>query len=217
MNNAHHNIIGLVLAGGEGRRFGGLDKGLQDYKGQPLIEYAIDSLKQQTDNIIISVNRNHSVYEQYGLDLVSDSELKAIDESQADFQGPLAGLMASIPLLQQYQKDYVLLASCDSPNLTNDYALKLKNELENSTAIAAVVHDGKRRQNMHCLLRCEALLPSKETSKVSSKTTQSIQEFYQNGGRALYRWFEKNEIIEVDFSKQTDCFLNINTREQLQT
>lgn len=219
MNEASHNIIGLILAGGQGQRLGGLDKGLQEYKGRPLIEYVIASLKPQTDNLIISVNRNHSAYQQYDFDLVSDADDDGIGKApgalqnplqeslETPFQGPLAGLIAAIPLIKNCQQDYVLLSSCDSPNLPVDYALKLKHALTSSTAIGAVVHDGKRRQNIHCLLHTEVL--------TSSKATKSIQNFYQQGGRALYRWFEQNEIIDVDFSTQANRFLNINTLKQL--
>ena len=32
-----HNITGVILAGGRGTRMGGVDKGLQEFSGQPLV------------------------------------------------------------------------------------------------------------------------------------------------------------------------------------
>lgn len=203
MNNQSHNIVGLILAGGEGRRLGGRDKGLQKHKGKPLIEYVIIALEQQTDKIILSANRNLEIYKQYDLELVSDNKLDGYQDSEQDsYQGPLAGIIAALPFIQQAQKEYLLLASCDTPNLPIDYASKLHEQLKNTSASAAVVHDGNRTQNLHCLIRCDALA--------------SLQAFYQQGGRALYRWFKQNAVIEVDFSRHAERFLNINTLEQLQ-
>jgi len=58
MNNSSNKIIGLILAGGEGRRLGSKDKGLQEYKGKPLIEHVINALTPQTNKVVLSVNRN---------------------------------------------------------------------------------------------------------------------------------------------------------------
>jgi len=196
MNNSSNKIIGLILAGGEGRRLGGKDKGLQEYKGKPLIEHVINALTPQTNKVVLSVNRNLDRYQQYGLELVTD-------QSCETYQGPLAGIVAAAPLIKESEKEYVLLASCDAPNLPSDYAVKMYDRLKQNSAIATVAHDGDRTQNLHCLIRSNAL--------------NSLIEFYQQGGRALYQWFEQNQIIEVDFSDQAECFSNINTLEQLKT
>ena len=42
-----HDITGLVLAGGRGTRMGGIDKGLQLFRGQPLAQHALARLAPQ--------------------------------------------------------------------------------------------------------------------------------------------------------------------------
>lgn len=186
-------VIGLILAGGAGSRLGGVDKGLQLYQGKPLIHYVITTLKPQVDELVISINRNQSEYQAFDFNLVMDDK--------SDYQGPLAGVMAALPTIQASGAQYLLLASCDTPKLPDNYANKLMASLKETSLDVAVAHDGNRSQNLHCLIRCDALT--------------SLSEFYRQGGRALYRWFASNKVINVDFSEQAECFFNINTPEQI--
>ena len=64
-----------------------------------------------------------------------------------------------------------------------------------------MVNDGERTQNLHCLIRYDALT--------------SLVKFFDNGGRAMHRWHKKIGLSEVDFSDQADCFSNFNFSEQL--
>ena len=58
-------ISGLILAGGEGRRMSGRDKGLITLAQKPLVEYAIDCLTPLVDDLSISCNRNQELYADY--------------------------------------------------------------------------------------------------------------------------------------------------------
>ncbi len=48
------NIAGIVLAGGLGRRMGGVDKGLVNFLGKPLIIHVVDRLTPQVQEILIT-------------------------------------------------------------------------------------------------------------------------------------------------------------------
>ena len=65
-------ICGLVLAGGQGRRMGGVDKGLQLLQGRPLIQHVIDRLRPQVDSLLINANQNLERYAEFGCPVVSD-------------------------------------------------------------------------------------------------------------------------------------------------
>ena len=83
----------IILAGGEGKRAGGLDKGLLPYKNKtgknkPLIEHVIDAVKNQVDDIVISANRNAESYKRYSAHVIGDAT--------EDYQGPLAGIAACL-------------------------------------------------------------------------------------------------------------------------
>ena len=59
---ARDNVTGLIYAGGRATRMGGVDKGLELFRGRPLIEAVIDRLKPQCASIVISANRNLERY-----------------------------------------------------------------------------------------------------------------------------------------------------------
>lgn len=188
------NVVGVILSGGAGRRFNGHDKGLSFYRGKPLIAHVITAIEPQVMDLILCVNRNLDEYRQYGYALVTDQD--------ASRQGPLAGITAAIDyLLHQYEKpvDAILVSSCDSPSLPDDYVNRLKAAL--SVSQVAVVYDGKRRQNLHCL--------------ITKPAWASLSDFYVSGGRAMHRWFEQVEIEQVDLSDCRSGFSNINSPEQL--
>lgn len=50
----------LLLAGGQGQRMGGRDKGLILWNGEPLIQHLHRLTRPLTDDLLISCNRNWS-------------------------------------------------------------------------------------------------------------------------------------------------------------
>src|SRR5260370_13622257 len=51
-------VSGLVLAGGLGRRMGGVDKGLQLLRGKPMVEWVLERLAPQVGEILINATQN---------------------------------------------------------------------------------------------------------------------------------------------------------------
>lgn len=103
----------IILAGGEGKRVGGVDKGLLEYKNKPLIEHVIASIRPQVDDLIISANRNIERYKNYSNKVISDISEKCL--------GPLAGINAALP---HCTHDRVLIVPCDTPYLPADIIAK---------------------------------------------------------------------------------------------
>jgi molybdopterin-guanine dinucleotide biosynthesis protein A len=96
-------VTGVILAGGQGRRMGGSDKGLVEVEGWPLIDHVIAALAPQVQQLLINANRNIEAYERYGHPVVPD-ELPG-------FQGPLAGMLAG---LRNATNTYVVFVPCDA-------------------------------------------------------------------------------------------------------
>ena len=93
----------IILAGGAGRRMGGLDKGLMTVAGKPAVLHLCHSLLRDDDHLIVSANRHHDQYRALGATVVPDK--------QPD-QGPLAGILAAIDACRH---DYQLIVPCDMP------------------------------------------------------------------------------------------------------
>jgi len=66
MNN-QSKVTGVILAGGLARRMNNQDKGLVNYKGRPLVSYAIAALTAVADRSLINANRNRERYQMFGL------------------------------------------------------------------------------------------------------------------------------------------------------
>ena len=112
------NVSGIVLAGGLGRRMGGVDKGLQPLRGKAMVEHVLARLAPQVDDIVINANQNLERYAAFGHRVVSDRV--------GGFAGPLAGLHAG---LEAIAHPLAVTVPCDSPFLPADLVARLRGHL----------------------------------------------------------------------------------------
>ncbi|MFY8064195.1 MAG: molybdenum cofactor guanylyltransferase MobA, partial [Usitatibacteraceae bacterium] len=124
---AREHITGLVLAGGRGSRMGEVDKGLQVFRGKPMVAHVIERFAPQVGGLLINANRNQETYASYGYDVVVDDI--------PGFAGPLAGLHIG---MHRATTPYIVTAPCDSPFLPLDLVARLTSSLEAEGADLAV-------------------------------------------------------------------------------
>jgi molybdenum cofactor guanylyltransferase len=134
-------ITGVVIAGGQGRRMGGADKGLVMLAGRPMVEHVIARLKPQVGRLIINANRNLEAYEAMGYAVITDTVRGHV--------GPLAGFLAA---MRAARGPYILTAACDTPLIAADLATRLWRTLEKEEAELAVAHDGDYLQPLFALI-----------------------------------------------------------------
>ncbi|MES2832263.1 MAG: molybdenum cofactor guanylyltransferase MobA [Pseudomonadota bacterium] len=186
-------VTGLILAGGRGTRMGAADKGLQQLHGMPLVCHAVQRLRGQVGEILISANRNHATYAHFNIPLVKD----AID----GFQGPLAGLQSG---MMHCQTPYLMTVPCDTPFFPLDLVQRLMEGLLHEQADLAIVMAGddacQQIQPLFCLTHVR-LLPN-------------LSAFLQQGGRGAGRWAATVGAAQVCFNDH-HAFVNINTIEML--
>ncbi len=180
------DLTAVILAGGQGRRMGGQDKGLLDFGGKSLVAILIDRLERQALNIVINANRNHADYQRFGYPVISDQ--------LTDYQGPLAGFAVA---MAEVNTDFILTLPCDSPLLAEDYARRFLDAYAARQAPVQVAFDGERLQPVHAMIKVD-LLPS-------------LKRFLDSGERKIDRWYAQHEYARVDFSDCADMFRNINT------
>lgn len=183
-------ITGVILAGGLGRRMGGIDKGLQELRGQPLVHWVVERLAPQVDELLINANQNGERYAAFGHRVVPDQI--------PDFAGPLAGLHAA---LSAAAHPLVATAPCDSPFLPADLIARLLAALTAADGDLAVARTFDQPHPVFCLCKREVL--------------PHLTEFLAGGGRKIDRWYSTLNIVEVPFDDEADAFENINTREEL--
>lgn len=117
-------MIGLILAGGEGRRMGYRNKGLVSLEGKPLVAYVIDRLQPQVDQLYLSANSDIAMYEAFGLPVIQDL-------SKWRGKGPLAGIASLLPHLKA--TDCLQVVSCDGPFIPTDLVATLQRAREESS------------------------------------------------------------------------------------
>jgi molybdopterin-guanine dinucleotide biosynthesis protein A len=190
-----NQITGLVLAGGRGSRMGGVDKGLQTFRGAPMALHVVMRLAPQVGTLMINANQNLGPYEGFGVPVWPDQV--------GGFAGPLAGLQTG---LSHCETEYLVTAPCDSPFLPNDLVERLSAGLveQNADLAVAVTGDGGRLQPhpVFCLAKA-ALLPH-------------LNQFLQEGGRKFDAWYASLNVAEVQFPDEA-AFRNINTLEELRS
>lgn len=181
---------GVILAGGQGTRMGGKDKGLVVFAGKPLVEHVMETLIPQVQQLFINANRSVEAYQSYGYPVVGDNF--------SGFQGPLAGIEAALNFSETL---YLATVPCDSPKLPADYVMRMGEQLLRAQSELVVASDGQRMHPVFCLINVSLL--------------DSLRFQIESGERKIDRWFEKINYSVCDFSDQRDAFYNINTEQEL--
>ena len=128
------SVAAVILAGGQGSRMGGEDKGLVPFKQDPMISWTLDKVRPLVDTLVISCNRNQSVYAGFG-------EPTVTDDTQG-FVGPLAGVQAAMNQLST-QHTHLLVLPCDTPLISQALiALLIKKAQQQPDAITLLRADG---------------------------------------------------------------------------
>jgi len=194
MSEGRHDRISLdevtavILAGGRGRRMGGLDKGLVNLEERPLIAHVLNAIAPQAGSVLINANRNAEKYQEFGYQIVSDT----LD----DYQGPLAGFASAMAAAST---PYIVTLPCDGPLVPTDYVQRMINAMEMSENEIAVAHDGDRMQPVYALLPVGLM--------------SDLEAFLAQGDRKIDLWYSRHHVALADFSDCPNAFRNINTPE----
>ena len=185
------SISAVILAGGQAKRMGGVDKGLQTLHGKPLFQFIYDRLHSQVEHISVNANRNQAIYAVAGLPVFGDNI--------EGFQGPLSGILTA---LERADTDFVLFVPCDSPFFPDNLLEKLKSAVDFHGVSIAYVHDGEREHPTFCLMACGL--------------KDKLAAYLASGERRMLQFMRQNGAVSVDFSENKAAFTNINTLDELQ-
>lgn len=178
----------VILAGGQASRMGGRDKGLVELNGRPLIQYVIDKLSRQNVSITINANRNQERYQDFA---------PVVSDSFPDYPGPLGGIHAG---LKNADTDWVGFVPCDSPQINEDLVARFCAAVNPDSDIL-VAHDGEFKQPVFTLFH-KRVLPR-------------LEAFLERGDRKIILLYKDCVTEFVDFSDSPNCFVNLNTPEEL--
>lgn len=185
-------VDAVILAGGEGRRMDGRDKGLVELSGRPLIEWSLEAIQRQStpvDHVLISANRNLPDYSRYGFAVLRDM--------YPNNPGPMGGIHAAF---LASPANFMLVTPCDSPFLPTDLLLQLAAALQAKHAQAAVAKTSDGRIYPTICLLSRSVLPS-------------LLEYLSSNRLNMVDWLKAIGAVEVTFAK--DSFPNLNTLDDL--
>lgn len=151
-------VTGCLLAGGEGRRMGGRDKGLVPYQGRPLAAWVLDRLVAQTATQFAIANRNLPDYARL-LQQAQATTTEGVPVVLPDApdlplaSGPLAGIITA---LRHTPTPWLMVTPCDTPRLPPDLVTRLLAEGvrcgADAVVPATVSTEGEQRLHWACVL-----------------------------------------------------------------
>ena len=186
-------IVGVLLAGGLGRRIGGGDKPLRMLGGETLLRHAIDRVRPQVAALALNANGDPARLAAYGLDVVPDT--------LPDTPGPLAGVLAGMRFFASaYRGGLVLSVPTDTPFLPRDLVARLL-AARGSAAIALAASGGRTH-------------PVAGIWPVS--LADDLEAWLLGGGRKVESWAARHGVALAEFPCDPfDPFFNVNTLQDL--
>lgn len=178
-----HKVTGVVLAGGQGSRMGGVDKGWVTYQQKALIEHVLARLSPQVDEVLIVANRNQERYAALGV--------RVVEDVHAGFQGPLVGILTG---LQAAQHDQVVFAPCDGPFLPLDLVDKFQHQLQ----LEQQLHQHKPIVVAKEPKGLQPMLVMMEKSLLSA-----LKHAIERGERKPDRWYAQEGMCSVLFAPES--------------
>lgn len=175
-----------LLAGGQGLRMGGQDKGLLNLGEHSLVDHVLQRCAPQTSQVLINANRNIEQYQAFGYPVIQDQ--------RTDFAGPLAGAVA---LLEAVKTPWLLVVPCDTPDLPETLAERLYLRAQQTDAQIVMAHDGTQDHPVVALIKKE-LAPM-------------LKHCLEQGQRKIVKCYRQHRLEEADFSDTPDAFMNLNS------
>ncbi|WP_181176934.1 molybdenum cofactor guanylyltransferase MobA [Mesorhizobium sp. B2-6-4] len=189
--------LGVVLAGGLGRRMGGGDKPTRVIGGRTMLEHVIERLGPQCDGLVLNANGDPVRFARFGLPVVADTI--------EDYPGPLAGMLAALDWTADNRPDveWVVSAAGDCPFLPRDLVARLQRARMTEGADLAVAASGGQTHPVIGLW------------KVALR--DELRHALTNEGlRKIDRWTSRYGLATVSWPVEpVDPFFNANTVDDL--
>jgi molybdopterin-guanine dinucleotide biosynthesis protein A len=180
----------VILAGGEGRRMGGVDKALLPLAGRPLIGHVLDRLEPQVERVLISANGDAARFAAFGCPVVTD------DTSR----GPLSGVLSALTAAVAMGATHVVSTPVDTPFLPGDLVPQLLLAAEASPEKLALASDAT------------GLHPATGIWPVG--LAPALSAFLASGEAKVTRFTDDHHAARASFPDPR-AFLNLNTPEDL--
>jgi molybdopterin-guanine dinucleotide biosynthesis protein A len=182
-------ISGVILAGGDNKRFGGITKSSIVIGGEPIISRIINTIKDLFGEIIIITNTPAEFPEFINYKIVGDHYLNA---------GPLGGIHAA---LKSSSGEAIFVFAGDMPFLNKEIILDQINEFDPEKHDILIPKVGKYIEPLHAIYRTSVL--NKLEEFMAKSKSRSVRDFLSEMNVGFL------QIKESEESKK--AFTNINS------
>ena len=191
-----NNILAVVLAGGQSKRFGE-DKNQAKLGSLTLLEHVLAKVIKKFEKILIISNQN--------LNLKMLNSITIIPDCIQGNLGPLVGVLTAMKWIKKNNKQYQWIATfpSDTPFFDTSIIEKYKSRINLNESLLYFVRSNQKRHNIFGLWSVK-LMDILENDLIN------------NNFRKVEEWADKIgvETINVKIDK-FDPFLNINTKTDL--
>ncbi|MCA0044454.1 molybdenum cofactor guanylyltransferase MobA [Celeribacter litoreus] len=188
---------GLILAGGDGTRLGGVDKGMVELAGLRLMERVIDRLAPQCATLAISANGDPKRYSEFGYPILPDGA--------SESQGPLAGVLAGLDWAAAKGFKAIVTVATDTPFLPENLVTRLATVSQpEGFGIAVTEEEGEQR--WHPTFGLWPVTVRDDLRAALARHQRRMQQFAESKGAVP---------VLFDGPGADTAFFNINTAEDL--
>ena len=191
-----NNILAVVLAGGQSKRFGE-DKNQAKLGNLTLLEHVLAKVTKKFEKILIISNQN--------LNLKMLNSITIIPDCIQGNLGPLVGVLTAMKWIKKNNKQYQWIATfpSDTPFFDTSIIEKYKSRINLNESLLYFVRSNQKRHNIFGLWSVK-LMDILENDLIN------------NNFRKVEEWADKIgvETINVKIDK-FDPFFNINTKTDL--
>ncbi len=190
-----NNILGVVLAGGQSKRFG-LDKSQVILNGKILIDYILSEIHDEFSEILIITNNE--------IDHMNSKKISKIKDFKKDL-GPLGGVLTAMKWVKQFNKNFqwIYTFPTDTPFFKKECLQDFLKKIKFHDSKLFFIKSNNTRHNIFGLWSLKLL-------------DQLEDDLINKGKRKVETWANSIgvKVINIDFEK-FDPFFNINTKEDL--
>ena len=191
-----NNILAVVLAGGQSKRFGE-DKNQVKLGNITLLEHVLAKVTKKFEKTLIISNQNLNIKTLNSITIVPDC-------IQGNL-GPLVGVLTSMKWIKKNNKQYQWIATfpCDTPFFDTSIIEKYKSKINLNESLLYFVKSNQKRHNIFGLWSVK-LMDTLENDLVN------------NNFRKVEEWADKIGVKIINIkSDKFDPFFNINTKTDL--
>ncbi|MCX7364405.1 MAG: molybdenum cofactor guanylyltransferase [Alphaproteobacteria bacterium] len=199
-------LVGVVLAGGEGRRMGeGVPKPLRLLGGRTMVAHVVERLRPQVMDLVVVANDPAPAFRALEAAVIADPpDIQEAARREGRRLGPLAGILAGMEwsIANHPHSGWILTVPADVPFLPLDLTVRLCGEMHVPEPDVLMIRHGSRREPSLAVW----------SVKLAADLRRAVLE---EGIRRVEGFAHRHRVAELAWPGGGAPFLNVNTPEEL--